>query len=58
MTLAIAFWVTFLIVVVLGFYRNRADAWGYVGGSFPVLILIFLLGWATFGFIIQGGGPR
>jgi hypothetical protein len=59
MPLAIAFWVVFLVYLILCF------SWIFEGPSTPggwrwhafnglVILLIFLLGWGVFGFIIKG----
>lgn len=65
MGIGLAFWIIFLFVILLGVlgwnvnpdnpYRTRIfGGWGLL-----ILILIFLLGWAEFGFILQGSdSPR
>jgi hypothetical protein len=56
MPMGLIFWITFLIGVIFG----GITAWpGPFGdrvrpfGNWVLLILIFLLGWKSFGFIIQ-----
>ena len=50
MSKALVFWLVYLIWVLL-------SLWGWdrrtVGGGLILFILVFLLGWATFGFVIQ-----
>jgi hypothetical protein len=57
MTLGFLFWLIFVLAVVLGLYTNRgafaSGAYGILGGSLVVLILLFILGWRVFGFVIQ-----
>ena len=53
MPLSIFFWVLFIIWVLFGGYRYRGDYW-LLGGHGLLAVLIFLLGWATFGFVVQG----
>jgi hypothetical protein len=58
MTIGFLFWLIFVLYFILGGY------WGWESppperrryfGSFGfVLVLIFLLGWKSFGFVIQG----
>ena len=54
MPLSIFFWVLFLIWVLFAGYRNRADYY-LLGGHGLLAVLVFLLGWAEFGFIVSGG---
>ena len=54
MPLSIFFWVLFIIWVLFGGYRARGDYY-LLGGHGLLAVLIFLLGWATFGFVVQGG---
>jgi uncharacterized membrane-anchored protein len=55
MTLAIAFWVIFLVFVVLGFPgSNFLGPNGPMGTWLVGAILIGLLGWAVFGAMIRG----
>ena len=57
MPLGILFWVLMVIWLLFGFWVNRADLQGgqYVGfgGNLLLFLLLFLLGWRTFGFIVQ-----
>jgi hypothetical protein len=58
MPIGYLFWAIFLVMIIFGglWWRNGA-AWVYgnSGGYGLILVLIFLLGWAEFGFILQGG---
>ena len=58
MPIGILFWALFLISIIFGglWWRN-GTGWSYgMTGSYGfVMFLIFLLGWAEFGFILQGG---
>jgi hypothetical protein len=47
-TLAILFWVLYIVSLVFGVWENRAAivAWGH---GFLFFVLIGILGWATFG---------
>lgn len=56
MTLGFIFWLLMILWLVLGAYTNRTAlgtplAWG---GSLLMFILLFLLGWQTFGWPIKG----
>ena len=64
MGIGLAFWIIFLAIIILGIlgwnvdpaspYRTRLfGGWGLL-----VLVLLFLLGWAEFGFILQGETAR
>jgi uncharacterized membrane protein YhhN len=64
MTLGMIFWLLMILVFVFGAgymwapnegpWRSRLfGGWGLV-----LFILLFLLGWKTFGFVIQDDGPR
>jgi hypothetical protein len=58
MPIGILFWALFLIYLIFGgvWYRNGKDwSYGTSGNIGLVMVLIFLLGWAEFGFILQGG---
>ena len=64
MPLGIAFWVIFLLWVLFGFWwywptEPGPRGFGPLGANLLLVILVFILGWATFGFILQGGpgGP-
>lgn len=53
MSLGLAFWIVFLVVVIFGAYRGRSN-WGvWAGDWLPILFLIFLLGWEVFGFVLR-----
>ncbi len=50
MSKALAFWIVFLVGAVVSFCYRRGEATAWIAF---ILILVFLLGWATFGFPIQ-----
>ncbi len=58
MSIGLLFWLLVVLWFVFGLYWNsgdiRAGNFGVFGGNLLLFILIFLLGWKTFGFIIQG----
>jgi hypothetical protein len=60
MPIGYIFWAIFLVIIILNIVGWRAGPnWEYGWtGNLVILILIFLLGWAEFGFILQGGGTR
>ena len=53
MTIGVLFWLLMILWLVFGFW-----AWWPItrdrGPSFLLWVLLFLLGWATFGFPIKG----
>lgn len=58
MTLGLAYWIIYLLFVILGAYTHRAvfaggDPWPF-GGGLILALLLFLLGWGVFGFIVKG----
>ncbi len=58
MPIGILFWGLFIIWLIFGgfWWRNGAGwAYGQHGNLLLVMVLLFLLGWAEFGFILQGG---
>jgi hypothetical protein len=58
MPIGILFWGLFIIYLFFNcFWWYSGPAWNYgLRGSVGfAMILIFLLGWAEFGFILQGG---
>jgi len=58
MPIGYLFWAIFLIYLIFGgVWWRSGPQWEYGwGGSFAlVMVLLFLLGWAEFGFILQGG---
>jgi hypothetical protein len=63
MTIGFLFWLVMILWILFGLYWNsnefKAGNYGFFGGNLMLFILLFLLGWATFGFVIQGGrgGP-
>lgn len=48
MPIGLLFWVLYVLAVILSVYW-----YGFVPGL-VIFILIFLLGWKTFGFVVQG----
>ena len=60
MPIGYIFWAIFLIIIILNIVGWRSGpTWPYAWASnVVILILLFLLGWAEFGFILQGGGSR
>lgn len=58
MSIGLVFWVLMLLWLVLGFfwYKQEPGTRWAVGGGFLLWFLLFLLGWAVFGFPIQGPG--
>jgi len=58
MPIGILFWGIFIIMIIFGglWWRNGSGwSWGWPGGYGIMMVLIFLLGWAEFGFILLGG---
>lgn len=51
MPLGVLFWVLYIIWILYGGYRNRAD-YGLLGGHGLLAVIIFLIGWKLFGFIV------
>ena len=58
MTIGMLFWVLMILWFIFSLYSNRTGILGGnyfgAGNSLLLFILLFLLGWKTFGFIIQG----
>jgi hypothetical protein len=52
----LAFWLIMLLWILFSLFWNRAELrsgnYGFFGGNLMLFILLFLLGWATFGFIV------
>lgn len=48
MTLAILYWVLYIVSIVFGFWSTGWNVKAF-GGSFVVFVLLFILGWAVFG---------
>ena len=60
MPIGYIFWAIFLVIIILsliGYTQGPTWQYGWTN-NIVLLILIFLLGWAEFGFILQGGGAR
>lgn len=60
MPIGYIFWAIFLVIIILSIMGHRyGPQWPYAWvPQVVILVLIFLLGWAEFGFILQGGGAR
>ena len=57
MPIGYIFWAIFLVIIILNLMGRFNPGWQYGWASeIVILILLFLLGWAEFGFILQGGG--
>lgn len=57
MSIGLLFWVIMVIWIISWFATSWGGAnwpWAAHANSFLFFILLFLLGWKTFGFIIQG----
>jgi hypothetical protein len=58
MTIGLAYWVIFLLWIILSLYFGRADIqggkWEPLGLNLILIVLLFLLGWGVFGFIVRG----
>ena len=57
MSIGFIFWLLMILWLVFGLYWNRGDIrggnYGVAGGNLMLFILLFLLGWKSFGFIIH-----
>lgn len=53
MSIGLLFWVLFVVSVVFGVYRHWPNDRVALGGQVLWLVLFFLLGWKTFGFVVQ-----
>ena len=57
MPIGMLFWMIMILWFLFGLYWHRADAqagnFGVLGGNLMLFILLFLLGWKTFGFVLQ-----
>jgi Na+/proline symporter len=51
------FWLLMILWLIFGLYWNRDDIrggkYGIAGGNLLLFVLLFLLGWKSFGFPIQ-----
>lgn len=55
MTIGLLFWLLYVLWVVLVFVGLWPEGrWKASGATLIEMALVFLLGWATFGFIIKG----
>lgn len=57
MPIGILFWAMMLFWLIFGViaWRNPQWAWAPFGNQLFQWLLFFFLGWAVFGFILQGG---
>ena len=57
MPIGMIFWAMMLFWLIFGFFNWRNPSWQYgtLGHSLFIFLLFFWLGWADFGFIVQGG---
>lgn len=53
MSLAILFWVLYVVALVFGFYQNRTTFNAWAGGALLHFILIGILGWGVFGAVVH-----
>jgi len=57
MPMGILFWMLMILWFVFGLYWNRTDLgagnYGPLGGNLMLFILLGLLGWRTFGSVLQ-----
>lgn len=57
MSIGLLFWVLMILWLVLGLYGGRAKIGSgdivFIGGGVLLFVLLFLLGWHSFGFIIH-----
>ena len=58
MTIGFLYWLLMILWFLFGLYWNRSELRGgnvgVAGGNLLLFVLLFLLGWRTFGFIVQG----
>ena len=54
MSIGLLFWIIFVIWVLFGVYWGREDIKSGNYGGLVLVVLLFLLGWGTFGFIVRG----
>jgi hypothetical protein len=57
MPLGLLFWVLMILWLVFGFWQWRPNLptnYAPFGGHILLWILLFIIGWRTFGFVIQG----
>lgn len=59
MSIGFIFWLLMLLWLVFGIWSFRGAPanpalWPYAGGSVLIFVLLFLLGWKTFGWPIAG----
>ncbi len=62
MPIGFLFWLLMILWFLFGLWGNwpanpnDGRAWAPVGGNLLLFILLFIIGWALFGFVIQGPG--
>jgi hypothetical protein len=49
MSIGLAYWIVFLVALVLGFVRGRGRDWWAIGDDLILFLLLGLLGYACFG---------
>jgi len=58
MSIGFVYWLLMLLWFLFGLWSGRADIqagnFGPIGGNLLIFLLLFLLGWAVFGFPIHG----
>jgi hypothetical protein len=54
MTISLLFWVLMVLWLVFGFWQNWGSGFPVIGSNLLLWVLIALLGWKTFGPLIQG----
>jgi len=64
-TIGFIFWLLMILWLIFGLYWNWPQggvngprAFGPLGGNLLLFVLLFILGWAVFGFVIQGPNGR
>ena len=56
MSIGFIFWLLMILWLVFGMYTTwpaTRESFPQFGGSLLLFVLLFLLGWRTFGFVIQ-----
>ena len=58
MPIGMIFWMLMILWFVFGVMHNMSPgalgAWGWLPGTLLLFILLFLLGWHSFGFVVKG----
>lgn len=54
MSIEVLFWIIMIVWIIFGVARGRGGPpWTTWGGDLVLFVLLFLLGWAIFGFVIH-----